>query len=65
MPPRPKKLSLPGRCVLTPAGTGRLRASTSESLIPVKVKNVRLPMTGMSPFSFLVLYGFHHWPLAT
>ena len=56
MPPRPKNCSLPGRCVLTPLGTGRLRPSISESLIPGEREERPLADDRDSPPSaFLVL----------
>jgi hypothetical protein len=62
-PPRPKNGELSGRSAETPLGVGRFRPSSSVSLTPVNVKNVRAPIAGASPFSTFWLYGSHQWPL--
>jgi hypothetical protein len=44
--PTPKKARLSGLRLLTPLGTGSLRASTSVSLVAVMVRNLSCPMMG-------------------
>src|SRR6185436_19805548 len=55
--PRPKNSALPGVAVLTPLGTGSLRASKSEKFFAVRLRKMSCPMIGTSPLSLLCRYG--------